>query len=309
MFKIFQYTIFIFFLSVSSVISNNNIFIYASVNDQIITNYDIKKESEYLKMLNPNLKNLEDKKILKLAKNSLINEIIKKKEVKKIFDLESNNEMAGVFFKNLYQKLNFDNEIDFKNNLLNRNSYKLDEIKKKIKIEVMWNDLIYSKYINQVQIDKSKLNKKIENLNNKKRKEYFLSEILFEKNKDENIDTLIDRIKSSITEIGFKNSANIFSISESANLGGQIGWISENSLSEKISKNLSNTNEGEITDVIKIGNNYLILKLEKVREINIEIDKKEELEKMIKFETNKILNQYSRIYFNKAKLNYTINEK
>ena len=68
----------------------------------------------------------------------------------------------------------------------------------------MWNDLIYSKYINQVQIDKSKLNKKIENLNNKKRKEYFLSEILFEKNKDENIDTLIDRIKSSITEIGFK---------------------------------------------------------------------------------------------------------
>ena len=309
MFKIFQYTIFIFFLSVSSVISNNNIFIYASVNDQIITNYDIKKESEYLKMLNPNLKNLEDKKILKLAKNSLINEIIKKKEVKKIFDLESNNEMADVFFKNLYQKLNFDNEIDFKNNLLNRNSYKLDEIKKKIKIEVMWNDLIYSKYINQVQIDKSKLNKKIENLNNKKRKEYFLSEILFEKNKDENIDTLIDRIKSSITEIGFKNSANIFSISESANLGGQIGWISENSLSEKISKNLSNTNEGEITDVIKIGNNYLILKLEKVREINIEIDKKEELEKMIKFETNKILNQYSRIYFNKAKLNYTINEK
>ena len=217
--------------------------------------------------------------------------------------------MADVFFKNLYQKLNFDNEIDFKNNLLNRNSYKLDEIKKKIKIEVMWNDLIYSKYINQVQIDKSKLNKKIENLNNKKRKEYFLSEILFEKNKDENIDTLIDRIKSSITEIGFKNSANIFSISESANLGGQIGWISENSLSEKISKNLSNTNEGEITDVIKIGNNYLILKLEKVREINIEIDKKEELEKMIKFETNKILNQYSRIYFNKAKLNYTINEK
>ena len=173
----------------------------------------------------------------------------------------------------------------------------------------MWNDLIYSKYINQVQIDKSKLNKKIENLNNKKRKEYFLSEILFEKNKDENIDTLIDRIRSSITEIGFKNSANIFSISESANLGGQIGWIPENSLSEKILKNLSNTNEGEITDIIKIGNNYLILKLEKVREINIEIDKKEELEKMIKFETNKILNQYSRIYFNKAKLNYTINEK
>ena len=34
-------------------------------------------------MLNPNLKNLEDKKILKLTKNSLINEIIKKKKLKK----------------------------------------------------------------------------------------------------------------------------------------------------------------------------------------------------------------------------------
>ena len=30
---------------------------------------------------------------------------------------------------------------------------------------------------------------------------------------------------------------------------------------------------------------------------------------MIKFETNKQLNQFARIYFNKARLNYTINEK
>ena len=48
------------------------------INDKIITNLDIEKESEYLKIFNPNLNNLEKKKILELAKNSLINEIIKK---------------------------------------------------------------------------------------------------------------------------------------------------------------------------------------------------------------------------------------
>tara|TARA_Y100000996_G_C22171452_1_gene498818 strand:- start:22 stop:543 length:522 start_codon:yes stop_codon:yes gene_type:complete len=173
----------------------------------------------------------------------------------------------------------------------------------------MWNELIYLKYKNQVQIDEKKLKKKVKNSNKKNRKEYLLSEIVFEKKKDEKLEILINKIKSSISEIGFNNSANIFSISESSNLGGQIGWINENNLSELISEEIRKINEGEFTDVIQIGNNYLILKVEKIRLKQIEINEKEELKKMIKFETNKILNQFSRIYFSKAKINYSIDEK
>jgi peptidyl-prolyl cis-trans isomerase SurA len=58
-----------------------------------------------------------------------------------------------------------------------------------------------------------------------------------------------------------------------------------------------------------MGNRYLILKINDVREISIPINKEDELNKMIKFETNKQLNQFSKIFFDKSKINYSINEK
>jgi len=306
--KIFQ-IITIFLLLTSPLLAKNNVYIVATINDKIITNYDIEKEGEYLKMLNPNLLNLEEKKIFDIAKNSLINEIIKKNEITKFFDLNAENTIADEYFQNLYKRLNFNNEKDFENSLINKKNYNLNQIKKKIKIEVAWNDLIYMKYKNQVQIDENKLRNKIKKLNKETRKEYLLSEIVFEKKKDEKLEALVNKIKSSISEIGFNNSANIYSISESSNLGGKIGWISENNLSDVISIKLKRIDEGEFTDVIQIGNNYLILKIEQIRLNQIEINEKEELDKMIKFETNKILNQFSRIFFSKAKINYSINEK
>ena len=66
--------------------------------------------------------------------------------------------------------------------------------------------------------------------------------------------------------------------------------------------------EGEITNVINIRNNFMILKIEKIRLKEISINKQNELNRMIKYETNKQLNQFSRIYFEKSKINYTINE-
>ena len=48
----------------------------------------------------------------------------------------------------------------------------------------------------------------------------------------------IDLIKSNISENGFNNAANIFSISDSAKFGGNIGWVDEKNLSEKLLENL-----------------------------------------------------------------------
>ena len=123
------------------------------------------------------------------------------------------------------------------------------------------------------------------------------------------INLLIKKIQTSINEIGFNNTANIYSISESSKFGGKIGWVSESNLSQSIFNSLKKINEGQLTDVLQIGNNFIILKIEKKRSKKVTINKNEELNKMIKFETNKQLNQFSQIYFNKAKLNYSINEK
>jgi len=309
MIKKITFLVFLFFLIFSNIISNSNIAIIIKVNDEIITNYDVEKEINYLKILNPNLNSLNKDQIMILAKSSLVNEIIKKKEIIKLIDITSKNQMEEGYLKNLLNKLNFNNEDEFEKELKNKSNYELSEVKQKIKIDLFWNELIYSRFNNQVKIDKDKIIKKVESLENQTQQEYSLSEIVFVKKKDLSIENLIDQIKLSITEIGFNNTANIYSISESSKLGGKLGWINKNSLSKIILKELGLISEGNYTNVIKMGNNYLILKLEQIKNRKIKIDKNKEINDLIKAEKNKQLNQFSRIYFDKLKINYSIDEK
>ena len=133
MFKkiIFSYIIILF--SVTESFSETKIYIKASVENEIITNYDIQKEIRYLQILNNDLKNLNESKKIEIAKNSLINEIIKKKEIIKIFDFEDENLFVERYLKDLYIKLNISSEKDFEKMLLRNENYSLDEIKKKNK--------------------------------------------------------------------------------------------------------------------------------------------------------------------------------
>lgn len=306
--KKIYFSIIFFFLTISYSLASSSIFIIASVDDEIITNYDLKKESEYLKILNPSLNQLDDAKILDLAKNSLVNEIIKKKELIKFVNLDDENPFVDDYLQNLFLKLDYRSKKEFENDLSKKKNYSLNEIKKKIKIELMWNELIYNRYKNQVKIDKNDIVRKVNNLDNRAQKEYFLSEIIFEKKKDISLENLHNEILLSINDIGFNNSANIYSISESAKLGGKLGWVNENSLSKMILKELNLIDKGQFTKMIKIGNNFLLLKIDDIRDNEIKIDKQKEIEKLIKSETNKQLNQFSRIYFDKSKINYSINE-
>ena len=297
-------------LSHSYILAKNNVFIVASINDEIITNYDLQREGEYLKILNPKLNQLNDDQLLNIAKTSLINEIIKKKEILKRIDLQNNvNPFLDDYLNNLYSKLNYNNIDEFENALLKQDIYNINQIKDKLNIELYWNDIIYNKYSNQIKIDKENLIKKVENLENKVKKQFFLSEIVFNKKKDLTLESLSNQIKLSINEIGFNNTANIYSISNSSKLGGKLGWVDQASLSEIIIKELEKIKENEYTDVIQIGNNYIILKIEEIKLDEIKIDKQKEIQKLVQFERNKQLNQFSRIFFDKSKMNYSINEK
>ena len=171
------------------------------------------------------------------------------------------------------------------------------------------NKLIYSRYKNLLKVDRKSITQKVKNLDSNKQNEYLLSEISFIKKKNLPIENLINEIRMSINEIGFNNTANIYSNSDSSKLGGKLGWINENSLSKNILKELKLINEGEYTNIIKLNNNYLIIQVEKIRTNEFPIDKKQEIEKLILVETNKQLNKFSKIYFDKSKMNYSINEK
>ncbi len=91
-------------------------------------------------------------------------------------------------------------------------------------------------------------------------------------------------------------------------MGGKIGWIKRNNLSDEIINNLVSLDKNSYSKPIQIGNNYLVLKINDVRNVSVKNDKNQELEKMIMIETSKQLDKFSNIFFNKIKLNSKISE-
>ena len=301
--------LFIFYQLLTINVTYSKINIIASVNNEIITNYDVVKEERYLKILNPQLNNLENNQLSELAKQSLIKEIIKKNEISKFIDLNEKNDFADEYLKQFLIKLGYKNEEAFKRELKKNNTYTLNEIKLKSKIEVYWNDLILTRYNNKINIDEKKLLEKINEYPEKEKKELFLSEIVFRKKKDKSLENLTKDIKKSIDEIGFNNTANIYSISESSKFGGKLGWIKQEALSKKIYEKIKKLSKNDISEIIVIENNFIILKIDDVKITKNKIDKKEELKKLILAERNKKLENFSRMHFNRAKSGYLINEK
>ena len=278
------------------------------INNEIITSHDIEQEINYLRALNPRLNQINKDELLVIAKRSIIKEFIKKKEIEKYKKLNLENLKINNVLNNLIQNLNLKNENELESYLNNFN-FSLEELKRKIEIENEWKNLIYSKYIKSVKINKKELIEKIERSSKEKfLLEYNLSEIVFTNAKNISLTQLIKDVQESIKKNGFENTANLYSISESSKVGGKIGWVKKNSLSEIIIDNLKNLNVDEYSSPVKINNNYFIFKINDIRKIEIEIDKKKELDKMIFVETSKQLDKFSNILYNKIKLNSEISE-
>ncbi|MDA8841959.1 peptidylprolyl isomerase [Candidatus Pelagibacter bacterium] len=285
-----------------------NFYIVYKVNNEIITNSDIEKEYRYLVSLNNQLKNLEKQKIIELSKESALREKIKKIELIKYFDLKTININIDNYLENFYRNLNIKNKKEFEE-YLQSNNISLNYVRKKIEIEILWNQLIYDRYIGQINIDRNQLKEKVKKLISiKKQKKYSLSEILFDIENNSNFEKKLENINQSISEIGFKNTANIYSISDSSKFGGKIGWIEEQKLSTKILEQLKALEVGQYTSPVQVGSSFLILKIEEIKYENAIINEDEELNKMIQFETSKQLDQFSKIFYEKIKINSFINE-
>tara|TARA_B110000027_G_scaffold49032_1_gene53643 strand:+ start:1619 stop:2536 length:918 start_codon:yes stop_codon:yes gene_type:complete len=278
-----------------------------NIQNEIITNIDIKNEFKYLMALNNSLKELDKQKILSISNESIIREKIKKIELSKNFkEIKINESHSELLLKNIYSRLNIKSLNEFELYLKNYDLV-LKDIKIKITIEALWNELIIKKYSSKITIDEAKIKKEILKNSKIQSKEYQLSEIIFEVINKEEIEIKYNKVVRSINEIGFKNSAATYSFSESAKIGGDIGWINENSLNENIKKNISNLKIGEITKPIILSNGILILKLINTKNLETTIDIEKELKKAINYERNRQLNQYSKIYYNKVKKNLDLN--
>ena len=287
-------------------VSSQEILIISKVNNEIITNIDIENEKKYLLLLNNNLNKLKENEFFELAKNSLIREKIKKKEVDRLFTKQNDN-IENKIIKNFYNKLGFSKEKNFVD-FLNKKKISFDNLKEKLIIDTLWNQLIYRIYNKRIRIDESSIKKKIiEYYNSKDKKyEYQLSEIVI--NNEKNFKSKYKEILKYIKEFGFKVAANKYSKSDTSKYGGDIGWIKDTRLSSNIKNIISNIKIGEVSKPIQVSNGHIILKVNNKREIIEKFDLEKELKQQINFEKNRQLNQFSLNYYKKLKKNINIYE-
>ena len=290
------------FTSISQSFENKILF---KINNEIITSIDLLNEINYLKTISSDFKNTNDNLSYEIAKNSIIREKIKEIELLKLIEkIEIDENLLIQIILSNFKNLNINSLTEFENFFENKNinpSY----VKKKISIELLWNQLIYAKYKNKVKIDVDEIKKK---LLNDKQIEFLLSEILFELKKDEKLDQKYKLIKKTIDQESFNQAALIHSISESSKNGGEIGWIKQATINKKIFTELEKININDHTNPIVVPGGFLILKIKNKREVEVDIDLERELKKTIEKEKNQQLGQYSNIYFNKIKKNISIND-
>lgn len=304
--KITLVIIFLLFLSKISYSQENKILF--KINNEIITTQDISEQISYLIVLNSDFEKLNKKERFEISKNSLIRQKVKKIEILKRFEkIEIKDEYIEQTLKSIYLKLGFKSLKEF-NTYLNKKEINLQDIKKKLIIEAMWNQLIFLKFSSKVKINEADLKKKIKNQDLEK-KSYLLSEIVFVVEKSSELNKKFELIKKTIEANGFKNAALTHSVSESAKIGGKLGWVDESSINKRLNKEISNLKINDYTQPIIIPSGFLIIKVDNIKKQKVvikNIDK--ELAKVIKNKKNDQLNQFSNIYFGKIRKNVIINE-
>ena len=287
---------------------NCEIFIVAEVNQEIITNIDIDFEKKYLVSLNPNLKKLDQSRITNYAKDSLINEIIKRIEIEKNYKIAPNEQLLSKVIADIYSSIGISSLNEFEN-YLSQNDIDIKRVKEKISIEIAWNDLVVKTFSNEIEVNNELLLKEIEKFGEKEIDNLLLSEIIFTIKNKNDLDFKYEEIKQSVDEIGFEETARIYSLSDSKKNGGSLGWIYKNQLSKEIKDGLNGVTVGNITKPIITSGGFLILKLNDLKSENIQIDKDKQLKKMIEFETERQFTRFSTLYYKRIYNSSEINEK
>ena len=283
------------FFNSDHVLSKINNKIIANVGNQIITDLDIEDEIKTMLILNQKRFSQENiNQVKNMAMNALIKRSIKKNEILKYKVEDYDEKELNNYLIQVSKKLNTD--IEGLKNILESNLINYEIFIDKYKTELKWNNLIYSLYKNQLNINtvdienelKKSLENKIEIV------EYELSEIevLFnQKDLNKNLEEIYETIKNS----DFKTAVKKYSISPSSENDGKMGKLNEKSLSKVYLNELKKLNIGEITNPIRSGESVVILKIDNIKKIgNEELDLEKIKKEIVLRKRDEKLNLFSR---------------
>lgn len=290
-----------FFLLVNSshslVNAQSNIIV--KVENEIITNYDIKNKilsSLYLANQPINQENIN--KVKENALNSCIQNKLKKIELSR-FDIKNDSKQVSNYIRSITSR-----DMEYLKKEFNKNEIDFDLFLDEVETQVKWQKLIFNIYSKKINLNEELIDKEISKIMKESLmlKEFKLAEIEIPKNNNEIDKNNIIQIKKEINEIGFEKTALRYSISPSSNNNGEIGWVNEKSLSEKILKIIKDFKIGEISEPIPKQESFLFLKLIDMKISQIEdINKFKLKENLIKQKKNELFELYSRSHLSKLK--------
>jgi len=305
--KLITYLMFVFFIITTNTFGLENK-ILVKIEREIITKIDIENETKYLLALNKNINDLSESEIFEISKNSIIKEKIQNIEIKKNFkDLKLPEKYLEKILESIYQRIGIKDLDTFKNYLKN-NDVDYEFVRKKIKIEALWNELIIAKFSSNIKINEKKIHQDLLENNSKFLKSFLLSEIFFESSNKNEAQEIYSKIKKTIKKEGFDRAVLTYSLSSTSKNNGDLGWIVETSLNNNLKKIFLNMKKGDFTDLIAVPGGFMILKIKDIKKIENNRNIEKELKKIINIKKNNQLNQYSKMYFSKIKKNIQINE-
>ena len=188
------------FFNSDHVLSKINNKIIANVGNQIITDLDIEDEIKTMLILNQKKFSQENiNQVKNMAVNALIKRSIKKNEILKYKIKDYDEKGLSNYLIQVSKQLNTDRE--GLKNILETNLINYEIFIDKYKTELRWNNLIYSLYKNQLNINTVEIENELKkSLENKiEIVEYELSEIevLFnQKDLNKNLEEIYETIKN-----------------------------------------------------------------------------------------------------------------
>ena len=293
-----------FYLAESNAVIKDSL--YATVGDKAITHSDIINEIKIMLILNNQSFSEEKKEYLQsVAIRSVIKTNIKKIAVEK-YDLELSRDEVDKQLKKMASNLNM-NLNTFKN-IFTTNGIDFSIVTDQVQTELLWNSLIFQLYKDRLSINLSEIDEQLKLIERKKEvNEYLISEIIIKPIPKAKLESEIQKLKNRIKIEGFETVAMDLSISETALQGGDLGWVNENIISEKLKYKIVNTPMGSVSEPIFLPEGILFFKVRDKRKsskfTSLEVAKNE----LIDSEKKKILNMHSLSHYNNLKRSISIN--
>ena len=279
--------------------AKNSLNIVAKIDDELITNYDVK--NKIITTLILSKKEINQENINNLKKSALENLILnrlKKIELNK-YDFKRNNRLINNYLNSISS-----NDIPGLKRSFEINGLDFDAYENELDVEFKWRNLIYNKYSNKIEINPDnligQLSKDIEQ--QKTTIEFNLSEIEILSSDTKLDKEKITRVEEEIEKFGFEDAVLKFSIAPSSSNQGKLGWINSNSLSKELLDVIKKLEIGDITKPIQKNDRISFFKLIDKKIVNYSPNDIENLKKkLIDQKKNELFKLYSSSFLSKLR--------